>query len=369
MKKLDLYICNSVYQLLVAMWIKRSRNSDIPGDLIVSNHLNNGCALAERIAAEGCFRNVYHVESLDYARYRTPFSTKERYREELAPLKVLSAYWKNADTYSRVYMANPDRFSQLAFNALSRKNRNLKVVLFEDGMLTYSPMFRKDVEASRIELDRMLKRIAYRFVFRRRSICDHVSEILMFHPKDLDWEPWFPVSELAKIDCDDEPFRMMCNRVFGYDDSVDQYDRKYLFMEESFAAEGVPINDVQLLTQLAQRVGKDNVMVKIHPRNPINRFAAEGFKTNRNTSIPWELIVMNLGDISDMTLVTVASSSVLNPMMIFGKKVRAYSLYNLVDKSASKSRLLTGPFWNTVHKAFLENADMITICNSIDDIQ
>lgn len=369
MQHLDLYICNSVYQILVAMWIKRDKNRQVPGDLIVSNHLNNGSVLAERIAAEGLFRKVHYVESFDYARYRTPFSTKERYREELIPQKVLSAYWDHADTYSRVYMANPDRFSQLAFNALSRKNRTLQAVLFEDGMLTYSPMFRKDVETSHIELDQPLKRFAYRFVFRRRAICDHVSEILLFHPKDLDWEPWFPVTELSKIDCGDEQFRMMCNRVFGYDDSVDHYDRKYLFMEESFAAEGVPINDVQLLTQLAQRVGKENIMVKIHPRNPVNRFAAEGFKTNQNTSIPWELIVMNLGDISDMTLVTVASSSVLNPMMIFGKKVRAYSLYNLVDKNASKSRLLTGPFWNTVHKAFLDNADMITICNSIDDIQ
>lgn len=369
MGRKDLYICNSVYQILVSLWIKHSINSDVSGDLIISNHMNNGSELAARIRKEGYFDQVYYVESLDYARYRTPYSRKERYREELFPKKVLTQYWPGASAYSKVYMANPDRFAQLTFNALSRVSPDVQAVLFEDGMLTYSQMFCSDVESSRIKLDTQIKRFVYRYVFRRKSLCDNIKEILLFHPKDLDWQPDFVVTELAKINCEDTCFRNMCNRVFRYDGNTDHYDRKYLFMEESFAAEGVPINDVQLLQQLALRVGKENIMVKIHPRNPVNRFAQEGFVTNRNTSIPWELIVMNLGDISDMTLVTVASSSVLNPMMIFGKKVKAYSLYNLVDKNASKSRLLTGPFWNTVHKAFIQNADMITICDSIDDIK
>ncbi len=367
MKIRNLFVCNSVYQLLVALWIQRIDRK--PADLILSDHMNNGSMLAERVRAEGCFGKVHYVESFDYARYRKPYSAGERYYEELFPQEVLSRYWGGKETYTRIYLANPDRFAQLLFNGLARRNPELTVSLFEDGMLTYSPVFQADVESSRIRMDKKLKELAYRYVFRRRAICDHITEILLFHPRDLDWDAWFPVRELPKIDCADGDFRAMCNRIFQYDDTIDRYDRKYLFMEESFAAEGVPINDVQLLDRLAQRVGKDQIMVKIHPRNPVNRFAEEGYLTNKNTSIPWELIVMNLTDVSDLTLITVASSSVLNPAMIFGKKIRAYSLYNLVDKSASKSRLLTGPFWNTVHKAFLDNADMITICESIDDIK
>lgn len=367
MKTRYLYVCNSVYQLLVSLWIKHTIHSEVPGDLIVSNHMNNGDALAERIRAENCFDQVYFVESFDYARYRTPCSRLTRYEEELLPQRVLSRFWGGTEPYSTVYLANPDRFSQLLFNALSRRNPAIQAVLFEDGMLTYSSIFQSDVESSRITLDTLPKKFIYRHVFRRKALCEHFREILLFHPEDLVWQPAFPVTELEKINCQDAAFREMCNRIFQYSPS-DAYDRKYLFMEESFAAEGVPINDVQLLNRLAQRVGKENIMVKIHPRNPVNRFAAEGFKTNQNTSIPWELIVMNLGDVSDMTLVTVASSSVLNPMLIFGKKMKVYSLYNLVDKGASKSRLLTGPFWNTVHKAFLEHADTVTVCNSIDEI-
>ena len=368
MNKRDLYVCNSVYQLLVTLWIKHVVNPDIPGDLIVSNHMNNGSSLVERVRAEGCFERVYYVESLDYARYRTPHSRKDRFAEEMRPGKVLAGYWPGEEAYTMVYLANPDRFAQLLFNALTRRNPGVRAVIFEDGMLTYSPVFHKDIESSRIKIKTTMKKLLYRHIFRRKALADYIQEILLFHPKDLDWNPWFAVTALKKIDCQDDSFKSMCNRIFQYDGTIDCYDRKYLFMEESFAAEGVPINDVQILNQLAARVGKENIMVKIHPRNPVNRFAQEGFETNRNTSVPWELIVMNLEDLSDMSLITVASSSVLNPVMIFGRKVKAYSLYNLVDKESSKSRLLTGPFWNTVHKVFLENADIITICNSIDDI-
>lgn len=368
MSQRHLYVCNSVYQLLVALWIKHTMNPDIPADLIVSNHMNGASGLAERIRKENLFEQVYHVASLDYTRYRTPNSRADRFVEELWPEKALARYWTGAKHYSTIYLANPDRFAQLLLNALIRQNPEIHAVIFEDGMLTYSPLFCKDVESSRIPLTGLLKPILYRYIFRRKALCDHVSELLLFHPKDLAWQPQFAVTDLTKINCADRNFRNMCNRVFQYDGSLDCYDRKYLFMEESFAAEGVPINDVDLLNQLADRVGKENIMIKIHPRNPVNRFAQEGFHTNQNTSIPWELIVMNLEDLSGLTLITVASSSVLNPALIFGRKVKAYSLYNLVDQDVCKSRLLTGPFWNTVKKTFDENADMITICNSIDEI-
>lgn len=61
---------------------------------------------------------------------------------------------------------------------------------------------------------------------------------------------------------------------------------------------GAGVNDVELIEALADKVGKQNMMVKIHPRNPVNRFEKLGYKTNHNTAIPWEVIVMNTDDIS-----------------------------------------------------------------------
>ena len=80
---------------------------------------------------------------------------------------------------------------------------------------------------------------------------------------------------MPKIDAGDAAFRSLVNRAFGYEISTDRYDRKYLFFEESFFADHYPINDPELVDRLAQRVGKENLMVKIHPRNPVNRFPGQ----------------------------------------------------------------------------------------------
>lgn len=83
-------------------------------------------------------------------------------------------------------------------------------------------------------------------------------------------------------------------------------------------------------------------MVKIHPRNPVNRFEKLGYKTNHNTAIPWEVIVMNTDDISDKVLITVASSCILNPIIVFGKEVHAFSLYDCIDHIPRYYRVVIG---------------------------
>lgn len=119
---------------------------------------------------------------------------------------------------------------------------------------------------------------------------------------------------------------------------------------------------------MAERVGRDKIMVKIHPRNPHNRFLELGYKTNQDTSIPWELILMNV-DMSDKVLITISSSSILNPILILGQGVKAYSIYECVDHEHCHSRLLSGEMWEIAHKLFVKYSDMIKICHSVDEIE
>ncbi len=50
-----------------------------------------------------------------------------------------------------------------------------------------------------------------------------------------------------KIDCQDLAFRNIVNGVFHFDPSAQEYDRKYIFFEESFFADGSEVNDVELI--------------------------------------------------------------------------------------------------------------------------
>ena len=69
-----------------------------------------------------------------------------------------------------------------------------------------------------------------------------------------------------------------------------------------------------MVNKIAEVVGKENIFVKIHPRNKVNRFQKLGYVTNQNTEIPWEIIALNI-PISEKVLLTIASGSALTSLV------------------------------------------------------
>ena len=119
------------------------------------------------------------------------------------------------------------------------------------------------------------------------------------------------------------------------------------------------------MEELASYVGKENIMVKIHPRNPINRFAERGFKTNKDTSIPWEVLLLTGEDFDKKIYLTVASSAILNPIMVFGMKIRAYSLFPCLSVIPMR---LQGSAWEFLKELFEHYPNMINICDNMSKL-
>lgn len=136
--------------------------------------------------------------------------------------------------------------------------------------------------------------------------------------------PPVPVCRIEPFDINDRNFLDNINSIFDYEKCNDIYDLPIIFFEESYYADGSEmIDDVGIIERLAESIGRDNIMVKLHPRNPINRFKRLGYKTNKNTEIPWELIVLNQ-EISKSILISISSSAVLSAYTIKGIREEAF---------------------------------------------
>lgn len=364
----QLFVCNSVYQVLVALWIKYIYYPGELSDIIISDHMNGAKTLAENIKDLGVFDEVYYVESSAFAKHKIAFDRKQRIIMSMCPNYTLKNFIKLSEKYTELYAANVDYFSQLLFDALTHRYSKLKFIIYEDGLFTYSRLYEEDYKSTYIPVKSLIKKMIHSVIYRKKTIYGNVTKLMVFNPENMVWKPEFHVEQLKKIDCHDDIFRKICNQVFSYDKSTDVYDRKYIFLEESFFAEGAKIDDLEVIEKLAKLVGRDEIMVKIHPRNPYNRFSELGYKTNKDTSIPWELVLMNV-DMSDKVLITISSSSILNPILVLGQKVKAYSIYECVDHEHCHSRLLSGEMWEIAYRLFMKYSDMITICHSVDEIK
>lgn len=365
MKKL--IICNNVYQTLVALWIVHKSDRTSVWDAIISDHMSNSENLANRIRECGLFEKVFYVKSLSLKNHWVSHNRAARLVNAVFPMHELREYVKVHSEYSDIYFANFDIFSQILYNALSHSRSDVNLHVFEEGLASYSSFakYYSDFKSFYGGEKTGLKRILHKYIYKTKVIPGNLKEFLAFNPQLIQWDPECDIHTMEKIDCQDMQFRNLVNNVFQFDPSEQEYDRKYIFFEESFFAEGSEVNDIELIEDLAARVGKENIMVKIHPRNPVNRFQQLGYKTNRNVSIPWEVIVMNSDNLSDKVLITIASSCILNPIIVFGKTVNAYSLFDCIDHVPP---ILQNGYWDLVEEVYRQYPEMIHRCKSIQEI-
>ena len=363
MKK-GLFVCNSVYQILVASWIKYTYFQSDSFDVIVTDHMNGYESIAANLAETGLFDNVHIVNSKDYVhcdgeRYSNFIEKAFYYR---FPDKELKKYFVPDRKYDIVFFANYDTFARLLFDVLKRKNKNISLNIYEDGLASYSVLTKKYYNIQKPSASK-LKAFVNKHVFNCQYMHGNIERLYIFNKDLSEWNPDCELFEIKKIDCRDEKFKSCINRVFDYQNLKDTYDEKYIFFEESFYAETGFTEDVELIEELAKRVGKDNLLIKIHPRNPENRFEKLGYKTNKDTAIPWEVIALNK-DLTDKVLISISSTSILNPKSILDIDVRVVSIVKCLK---NKPKLINDEFYNTL-MSFCDYFDNIELADSIEEI-
>ena len=360
----NLFLCNTVYQVLIAVWLRYNNFMADKADIIISNHMNGYKTIAENIMKTELFENVYTADSLAFSKGNISYESRvTKFICRLFPKYELKNYFDCSKKYNKIFFSNCDKFSALVYDVFKRKNRKLKLFLMEDGTSTYSMLIKDFYEHTKPNSS-WLKRFAFKYIFGKHFIYRNVLAIYAFRPDLMEWSPDFPAFKISPINHQDTYFKECVNTIFNYNDLEDSYSEKYIIFEESFFAETGYMEDVELIKKLAEIVGKENIFIKIHPRNQINRFEKLGFKTNKNTFIPWEVIAMNM-DITNKKLVAIISTSILNPVSVLGMNSKGYSL---IECLKDPPEIVNGTFGKCVVRLFENFSNNICICKKIEDI-
>ena len=194
--------------------------------------------------------------------------------------------------------SNISLMNQYLILGLKAENPRLTWMLFEDGAETYSPLVGSLVQSASLKVRLQLYAV------------QRLKGAYLFHPETLDWKPACPVYKLPGEVRPGNPGPAQSD--LSVRPRPDRYDRPVVFFEESYPCDGVDIGDLALVNRLAELVGKENIFVKTHPRNQENRFKKAGYATNRDSTTPWELVILNTS-FAHTLLVTVGSSAATNP--------------------------------------------------------
>lgn len=324
MKKI-LCICNTYFQLIEAIQLKHVLFSEDSVTIVFSDLSQN----AERVIDSLSRLNAFNGCHLWHCRDQIKAQSNNK-RENIAifvkEITGNSGFGNpfESDFYDELIYYNQFDNLKVVFAELYEKNPQIKVSRFEEGIFSYAD---GEYLAKKDKIVNPLRK-----VLGEKTLLECQEKFYCFYP-ELYKGHLEPV-QIPKIESDGKTAQIL-SRLF--DTSTAIYPQKYIFFSSVFDFEGgAPVGELNVIKQVAALVGNENLIVKVHPRDSINRFVSSGLNVDKNSAIPWEAIQLGR-DFSNHVFLTINSGSVLSVSMLQEKKPKIHFLYKLCDLSGNPS--------------------------------
>lgn len=312
-----LLYCCSVYQVFNAVHIAKHVLINDTLDVMIADYVPNYKAIAGGLRSSGLFESVYEVASNLIAKQKYKHTRWTVYGYRLFPELILRNAGVHINTkYDRYYFATFDDFIAFLYLDLHRTNPDIQCCCYEDGGTTYMRSFQS---TNRVE-ERL-----HRYL-NIRPLGKETVPLLVYDPSLMTFDCGAEVIGMPKISHEDREFIKCINTVFGVNE-IEVPDESVIFFEESFLADGLKNNDLELI-EFCSDVCSKAMILKPHPRNPYNRFENSHIRIMKS-SIPWEVYCLNC-DLSGKTLVTINSNAAISPHIIFENAPKSILLFNML---------------------------------------
>lgn len=321
-----LFFAYTPFQCMTSLAIKEQFYKDYDADIMISDSVYRRDIVKQNILKNNLFCNVYYG---DIRRFFPKSENKMKHEcmrviSSFVPTYIAGRTGLDNVKYDVFVTTEVNYFTESIYALLRKRNRNITVRLMDEGYSSYTYYFRENYRPATAK--NKIKRLLFRgpgFLLGRKFITDIADRIYYFAPELLLWKD-IPYKicriEVSLID----NYLQKVNLMFGYEDLIkagllNEYKEKYIFFEESFFWSVGNQKDVEIIDRIGKIVGKQNLVIKLHPRNQINRFQEFGYKTNQTEGIPWELIVMNMDSNVEKVFITFSSGAVLNYKFLMGE--------------------------------------------------
>lgn len=358
MKKV-LCVCNTYYQLIMALQLKITIKHNEKVWLVITDHSKNTEHIIEPLNSEHIFEEAYYVKT------REMCLPKKHLKEKIDDVIVSTignnsvfTFLQNNGYFDELIYYNSDIGTQVLFANLVKINPNIACSKYEEGVLSYNLT---------TTLNKKLKIIyALRGLLGKENLHKRTHQFYCCHPSlyqgslDTIKVPFFTRDEIKQT----------LKNVFLQEYSDIVYNQKYIFFSSICDCEGgKPVKELELIVKIADLVGRDNLIVKVHPRDDIDRFESKGLLVEKNYSVPWEAFQLNY-DFSNYTFLTAFSGSVLNLNLSIPNPPQIIFLFNLCQY---ENNALAKSLVNAIRKVLIHfregnSFSSITVAETLNDI-
>ena len=357
MKERVLAIINTHSQLIIAIRFRQSLWKDKIVDVLATDQSSGLKEASERVKALNIFDDVFFVEN------KSICAPGESINDFIKKSKIV---FNGVDeilagsVYNEIVYYNADVYTYGIFATIIKKNPDLVCNRYEEGILSYEDSVY--LHNSRLKhVDNLRK------ILGKKRLEDATRGFYCCEPKLYNG-----VLEAIKIPSLSDMTEM--TKMLGYIYNVDldqlKIREKYIFFASVYDFEGgEPVGELDLILKIADIVGKENLIVKKHPRDERTVFEEKGIPVYKKSSVPWEAIQFN-GAFNDKVFLTINSSAVLSGYTMANSTAKTYFMYKLCDYSGNTSCISTV---DSIEKT-LSSQEMkevlktVKIANKLEDI-
>ena len=308
-----LYIVNSVYHLLTAVNLRLQAPGEA-ADLLVTDVTPGLLEGIPRLRETGLFARVIPARVGEWAQ-RFPMNREQEAAQCFAQRESLLRWALGEElesSYSRVFFPNFDWLSRLL--ACRYYQAPCPFYWMEDGFSSYVIDFARPDRAA-------VNRHPEGGKLREKT-----EAALLYEPRLAMRGDRLRNLPLPKLSREDGRLRETLNFVFSY--QPPSFLPEFLFLEQSFRAEHIQGNDLELMEFCQQAVGASRFGVKPHPRNQDHLAQDRGLTRKLDLAAPWELFLLNEPP-GRCTVVTVCSNGALSSRLCLGLDENTLLLYKL----------------------------------------
>lgn len=345
---MNLIFSATMYQLFNAInMVENGLVEEGQSDLLLS-WATDFSPIIDGLRGSRLFRKIYEVEGYLPAErhFKRELSTEEREQIWREPASF-TQFPDFESHYQHLYTAVDDIYVKMLYYHLLQDNEHIDIHFYDEAIAQYFKDYgeRATIGDHRPEY------------YGDRTFEKHIVEYYLYEPELYCGSPLnCPIPRLPKM-TGENPARGFLRKLYkNWTVPMDELRGKHLFFVDAFIDKLAVVEDIRMLDYIASVTGKDDILIKMHPREGFDRFSGRGYTLMKNYGIPWEAQLL-MGVPENMSVITVSSNAAMSAKLVYGLELYTVFLYQMPVVGASNLLKVMPKF-----KVFMKN--MSGLCNT-----
>lgn len=322
-----LAVAHSYYMLLTLIQIKITVYKNDKMDLLLSDAASNNEMIFQNLKKTDIFNNCffYHLSDVGWKTFdRKKEKVNKFFNGIIKPKNVLDRTGIKLGKYDILLAYVADRFDeQVFFNVIKGQNPDSLCELYEEGYTSYFSMYGV-FDSYPKKYIKILPTIMKLIGKKRLLISNNITRAWYFNPELVQYNAKYDICKIPFFDIRNRELINKINDIFGFKDTYN-IKQSIIFLEGKSHTDGMATDDLDLLNKLSVKLGKENIVVKLHPRTKDNRFSSKGYNIFE-ADVPLELIILN-GKNKGKVFIAIESGAPLTCLMNFQNNNKVVLLF------------------------------------------